>query len=100
MTLEQVLRAADVPPGHGRQLTVRGASIALFNVGGTFYATSGVCLHRGGPVGEGGLEGSVVTCPWHGWKYDVTTGTNTLNPAAVLRTYPVRVENGLVYVDV
>ena len=50
----------------------RGRVIALFNVDGTFYALDGVCPHQGGPLGQGTLEGCIVTCPWHGWQFDVT----------------------------
>ena len=87
-----VAKVADVPPGTAKVVIVAGRPVALFNVGGTFYATDNVCLHRGGPVGEGTLEGTCVTCPWHGWEYDVRTGANLGNPTAMLRTYRVAVE--------
>jgi len=87
-----IAKASGVPPGTAKVVVVGGRPVALFNVGGTFYATDGVCLHRGGPVGEGTLEGPTVTCPWHGWEYDVRTGQNVGNPAAKLRTYRVVVE--------
>ena len=88
----RVAKAADVPPGNGRVVVVQGHPVALFNVEGRFYAVSNVCLHRGGPVGEGQLDGEIVTCPMHGWEYDVRTGANTINPAARLRTYEVRLK--------
>src|SRR5438552_18103637 len=88
----RVAKATEVPPGTGRVVVVQGFPVALFNVDGRFYATSNVCLHRGGPVGEGDLDGTIVTCPMHGWEYDVRTGANTINPAARLKTYEVRVE--------
>jgi nitrite reductase/ring-hydroxylating ferredoxin subunit len=88
----RVAKAAEVPPGNGRVVVVQGHPVALFNVQGRFYAISNVCLHRGGPVGEGQLDGEIVTCPMHGWEYDVRTGANTINPAARLRTYEVRLD--------
>ena len=88
----RVASAAEVPPGSGRVVVVQGHPVALFNVDGRFFAVSNVCLHRGGPVGEGELDDTIVTCPLHGWEYDVRTGANTINPAARLRTYDVRVE--------
>lgn len=94
----RVVRAGEIPPGSGRVAVVQGHPVALFNVGGTFYAVSNVCLHRGGPIGEGTLDGAVVTCPLHGWEYDVRTGTNLANPAACLRTFPVRVDGDEVWV--
>ncbi len=88
----RVAKVADVRPGEAKVVLVAGRPLALFNVNGTFYATDNTCLHRGGPVGEGFLEGAVVTCPWHGWQYDVKTGQSFTNPAARLRTYRVVVE--------
>jgi nitrite reductase/ring-hydroxylating ferredoxin subunit len=93
-----VARADEIPPGEGRSILVGEKRIAVFNMDGTFHAMDGVCLHRDGPVGEGDLEGAVVTCPWHGWQYDVTTGRNVFDPAIGLETYPVRVEDGAVLV--
>ncbi len=94
----EVARTSDVPPGRSTIIVAAGHVIALYNVGGTFHATSNVCLHRGGPVGEGDLEGSVVTCPWHGWQYDVRTGQNLANPEARLKTYEVKVEGNRILV--
>lgn len=88
----RVAKTADVPPGSGRVVVVQGHPVALFNVDGRFYALSNVCLHRGGPVGEGELDGTIVTCPLHGWEYDVRTGSNTINPTARLRAFDVRVD--------
>lgn len=90
--LVRVAKVSEVPPGSSKVVVVFGHPVALFNVDGSFHAVSNVCLHRGGPVGEGVLDGSVVTCPMHGWEYDVRTGANVANPMARLRTYPVRVD--------
>ncbi len=90
----RVAAVTDVPPGSGTVVHADGRAIALFNVDGSFYAIDNTCLHRGGPVGEGDLEGVVVTCPWHGFQYDVTTGRNILDPDVGLQTFLVRVENG------
>ena len=64
----------DLQPGECKTVAVGERELALFNVGGKFYATDNVCPHRGGPLGEGTLDGNVVTCPWHGWRFDVCTG--------------------------
>ena len=93
-----VASTSEVPPGRSKVVVAAGQIIALFNVDGRFYAMSGTCLHRGGPVGEGELDGPIVTCPWHGWQYDVRTGQNVLNPMARLTSYAVKVENGQVFV--
>lgn len=91
-TFVRVAAVSEVPPGTGKVVVVQGIPAALFNVDGTFHAVSNVCLHRGGPIGEGELGGPIVTCPLHGWEYDVRTGQNTTNPVARLRTFEVRVE--------
>ena len=69
-----VARLDEVPPGTGMTVTVAGKDQALFNVDGAMYAVDDGCLHAGGSLGAGSLEGKVVTCRSHGWKYDVTTG--------------------------
>jgi len=94
-----VARTADVAPGTARQVVVQGAVIALSNVGGQLYAMDGVCVHRGGPLGEGDLQGKVLECPLHGWTYDVTSGQSLVNPAAKLRMYPVAVRDGEIFLD-
>jgi nitrite reductase/ring-hydroxylating ferredoxin subunit len=71
---------------------VQGKTIALFHCDGRFYATDNTCLHRGGPLGEGSLSGTIITCPWHGWEFDVTSGVSTMNPAAKVKTFEVAVE--------
>ena len=95
----RIAAVADVPAGSGKELTAGGRVIALYNVEGEFYALDGVCPHAGGPLGEGELCGSVVTCPWHGWQFDVTTGTHQLNPNLVHASLPVSVEGDDVYVE-
>ena len=88
----RVAKASEIQVGGSKVVVVLGHPVALFHLEDAFYAVSNVCLHRGGPVGEGMLEGAVVTCPLHGWEYDVRTGRNVANPVARLRTYAVRVE--------
>ncbi len=96
------LRAAkkdEIPDGSIREFQVNGTTIALANVGGQFYAINNTCLHRGGPLGQGELEENVVTCPWHGWQYDVTTGKVAMNPSVGVQTYPVEVRGEDIFVD-
>ena len=96
----RALALGDLPPGECREVSVGGKAVALYNVGGTVYATSNTCIHRGGPLGQGMLDGTAVLCPWHAWSWDVTTGENTANPELKIPTYPVRLEDGQVLVDV
>jgi 3-phenylpropionate/trans-cinnamate dioxygenase ferredoxin component len=101
MTRRRVRLAAveDVPAGEGRVVEAEGKDLALFNVEGTFYAIDNACAHRGGPLGEGDLEGRIVLCPWHAWRWDVTTGANANNPAVKMACFPVIVESGAVFVE-
>ena len=74
--------------------------ICIANVNGSITAMDNVCLHRGGPLGQGVIEGSKVVCPWHGWQWDVKTGEAAHNPKAKVAVYPVKVENGDLMVEV
>ena len=90
----------DVKPGEARVVDVEGRTLALFNVKGRYYAIDNACPHRGGPLGEGDLEGGVVACPWHAWRWDVTTGANTNNPAVRVACFRVTEEGGAVFVEI
>jgi nitrite reductase/ring-hydroxylating ferredoxin subunit len=82
----------DVKPGSGMVAEVNGKTIALFNVEGKYHAIDNTCVHRGGPLGEGDMEGEVVTCPWHGWQFNVTTGACVNNPSAQVTSYQVQID--------
>ena len=96
----KVLGAAELPPGQGVELSVGGQAVALFNVEGAFYALSNTCLHRGGPLGQGFVEGRTVTCPWHAWTFDVATGQNVVNGELKVACYETKLEDGQVLVKV
>ncbi|MBI3028926.1 MAG: non-heme iron oxygenase ferredoxin subunit [Candidatus Rokubacteria bacterium] len=98
--LTKVAETADLKPGEARVVEAGGKTLALFNVNGTYYALDNSCLHRGGPLGEGELESTIVTCPWHGWRWDVTTGANTNNPAVKVACFPVKLDGTAVFVEV
>jgi len=99
MAFLRAARKDELPVGAIREFAVEGKAIALAHVDGKIYAISNTCLHRGGPLGSGELNGKVVTCPWHGWQYDVTTGKLTMNPAAGVQCYPVEVRGEDIFVD-
>jgi nitrite reductase (NADH) small subunit len=61
---------SELKPGECKTVEADGRAIAIFNVAGVVYALENVCLHQGGPLGDGDLDGNVVTCPWHGWQYN------------------------------
>ncbi len=79
--LIKVAETSDVPTGTAKAVEAEGHKIALFNSGSAYYAIDDTCTHRGGPLSEGEVEGTVVTCPWHGAIYDITTGS-VLGPPA------------------
>src|SRR5436853_5251646 len=90
----RVARTKEIPSGAGRMFEVNGRQVAVFNVGGHFHAIDHRCAHQQGPLGEGDLEGCVVTCPWHGWTYDVTTGASPDAAEAKVERYDTKVEKG------
>ena len=96
----QVANISELHSGACKAIELNGKTVALFNVDGTVYALDNICLHRGGPLGDGSLEGEVVTCPWHQWQYNVRTGEMCGNRAVKVATYPVQVEGDAIKVAV
>ena len=94
-----VARVGDVAPGTGKAVVVGDREIALFNVDGTFYALDNTCPHQGGPLAEGWIEGTQVTCPWHAWTFKLTDGKMTLGDYASVEPFDVRVEGDQVQVS-
>jgi 3-phenylpropionate/trans-cinnamate dioxygenase ferredoxin subunit len=89
-----------LPPGQGTTVTVAGKDVALFNVDGKVYAIDDSCLHAAASLGSVELEGKIVRCRAHVWRYDVTTGS-TLNVQGLgVAAYPVEVENGKILVAI
>ena len=95
----KVANTSDLKPGESKVVEVDGEQVALFNVDGEFFAISNTCLHRGGPLGEGFVEGDVVTCPWHGWRYNVKTGANLMIPNQKVPAYQIKIEGNDVFVS-
>ncbi len=89
---EKVAKVSDVKTGEGKVVIAGGKEVALFNVGGQFSAIDNVCPHQGGPLGEGMLDGEEITCPWHGWTFNVKNGVCTFNPNASVPSFQVKVE--------
>ena len=100
MGFVEVAKVSGLKPGSSKVVNVSGKELALFNVDGQFFVTDNACVHRNGPLGEGTLDGDVVTCPWHGWRYNVRTGVSPVNPAAKVQPYKVKVEGDKVLVEV
>lgn len=98
MSRVRVAAVEEMTPGTGREIVVEDRVIALYRVGDEFFALDGICPHAGGPLGKGVVSGTRVTCPWHGWQFDVRTGRHCLSANIAQETLPVEVENGEVYV--
>jgi nitrite reductase/ring-hydroxylating ferredoxin subunit len=96
----KVGQASELSPGQAKYVEAEGKQIALFNVGGAFYAIDNTCTHTGGPLAEGMLEGEEVECPWHGARFNVKTGTVLGPPAGSnVASYPVRVNGADIEIE-
>ena len=100
MALLRAARKDEIPAGTIREFQVDGRTLAISNVDGKFYAIDNTCLHRGGPLGQGTVAGKVVTCPWHGWQYDVTSGKVAANPAVGVECFPLELRGEDIWVEV
>jgi nitrite reductase (NADH) small subunit len=91
-------RVSDFAPGAGRMVVVAGRHVALFRLGDEFFAIDNLCLHRAGPLCDGQIDNGVVTCPWHGWSYEIRTGTMVQDPRVGVSKHDVQIEGDLVSV--
>ena len=91
---------SELPPGSSKEVEHEGRIYALFNVDGVISAIDGICPHQGGPLADGVVEGTMVTCPWHGWQFDVGTGKTPLGARLKQAVYQVRIEGQDVLVAV
>ncbi len=96
----RVASLSEIPTETGLEVTAGGRVIALFKTQDGVRAIDGICAHAGGPVGKGKLDGTVVTCPWHGWQYDVNTGTHCLTPAICQQPFDVEIVGDDVFVQI
>ncbi len=112
VTTERVvaLPLADLPPGTSTAVKAFGTTVAVFNIEGQVFAVGNNCPHHGGPLCHGrisgtrlpsrpheyryGREGRVLTCPWHGWEFDVESGRAVFDPSVRAKVYEARVEDG------
>ncbi len=94
----RIADASECPPGGSIERVVDGRMVALCNVDGAWHAIDGLCPHQGGPLGMGRLCGTTLTCPWHGWQFDVGTGRHKLSATVRQTVHEVREEGGAVFV--
>ena len=96
----RIASVEDCAEGASLETVASDRIVALFNVDGEYHALDGVCPHQGGPLGKGCLQGAMVTCPWHGWQFDVRTGQSQLSPAMRQPSLPTRVVDGQIEVQI
>jgi nitrite reductase (NADH) small subunit len=90
---------SEVPKGECRTVEVNDRQLAVVNVDGEIHCLDNTCPHQGGPLGEGSVEGKVLTCPWHAWEFDVTTGVSPVNADAKVDRIPSKVEGDSIFVE-
>lgn len=95
-------KTTDITEGKMQKVTADGKEILVINIGGDYYAINDTCTHAGASLSEGTCEGSIITCGWHGAKFDCKTGKLASFPAKIsdLNSYKVVVESGNVFLEV
>ena len=94
----EIADASECPPGASIERVAGGRMVAVANVDGKLHALDGLCPHQGGPLGTGTLCGTILTCPWHGWQFDVTTGRHRISATVRQPLYEIRVQDGQLFV--
>jgi nitrite reductase (NADH) small subunit len=99
-TFTKLTTQSELPPANeAKEFRCGDKQICIANVNGTCSAMDNICLHLGGPLGQGMIEGGKLICPWHGWAYDPKSGEAAHNPRARLAVYPLKIENGDVLIE-
>ncbi len=93
-----VASADDLAEAAAMEVVLQGQVLAIFRSGGNLYALDGMCAHQGGPIAEGTVAAGCVTCPWHGWQYELATGIQTINRQPLQQTFEVREREGKIEV--
>jgi nitrite reductase (NADH) small subunit len=90
----RLIQLSALLPGNSAEVVAEGRIFAVFNVAGQIHVLDGICPHAGGPLGKGHLQGSIVTCPWHGWQFDVSSGQHCLNARICQTHYDATILDG------
>ncbi|MBX3423693.1 MAG: Rieske (2Fe-2S) protein [Pirellulaceae bacterium] len=91
---------SELNEGQGREFLVEGRVVAIFRVGDSALAVDGICAHQGGPIAKGTVDGHCVTCPWHGWQYDIRSGVNLLTQKPMLECFAVELRGDEVWIRI
>ncbi len=90
--------AESLADGQAIEVLIEGTVVAIFRHQGQLFGLDGMCAHQGGPIAKGHVENGCVTCPWHGWQYELTSGIQTMNRQPLMQTYGVRERDGRIEV--
>lgn len=92
----EVAATEEIKDGHSKVVLVGGEEVAVFRIGDEFFAIANDCPHHGAALCEGYLQGHTITCPWHGWQFDLQTGHGLTVPGLDAETFMVQVTDGRV----
>jgi nitrite reductase (NADH) small subunit len=99
MGFQRLCRFDELETNQGKEFLVEGQIVAVFRTADAVYALDGMCAHQGGPIAQGEVNGNCVTCPWHGWQYDICTGVNLLTQKKMLLDFAIEVRQNEVWID-
>ncbi len=94
----KIARLSEIQEGFGKYIELGEVQIALFLVAGQIYATDNLCPHQTGPLSAGDINGTLVTCPWHGWEFDISTGQCTHIPNTKVKIFETKIEGDNVHI--
>ena len=100
MALVKVAFLSQLPAGSVMEASIGEDRFAICNVDGRIHALTGTCPHRGGPLGQGAINGANLACPWHAWEFDCRTGEHDYNPALKIATFPAQVSGDDILIDI
>ncbi len=99
MAWQTVCESNDLDEGQSVEFVFRGDVIAVYRHGNALYAIDGICMHQGGPLARGQLANGIVTCPWHGWQYELASGNHAPTCKPMLQTYKIQESDGKIEID-
>ena len=99
MAFQRVCKLSDLVEGQGQEFLVGSRIVAVFRIADDIFAVDGICAHQGGPIAKGRLEGRCVTCPWHGWQYDVASGVHLISNKQMLDCFSTEIRGDAIWVD-
>jgi nitrite reductase (NADH) small subunit len=99
MGWQRVCESNQLGEGASLEILHHGNVIAIYRHEGQLFAIDGICMHQGGPLAKGRLQDGTVTCPWHGWQYELASGNHAPTCKPMLKTYEIQESDGLIEID-